>query len=198
MPAVPDVAPAGPDLHQATILLEELGAVKIAAAIEEDFTAARRAVNQIASELIGSEQAAVFGQMRIGRHRELIGRKTGRHGAEQTPGGQNQEGCERQSAEPRIERSQAAAISLEPFERQPFGDSAIGYRQEQERRKRQGAGGPQRHGRNRHRQNEMLPAPGGESERPAGNSENHGRDDLRGAGRVEIEALKFADACEQV
>ena len=78
-------------------MLQEIGAVEIAAPVEEDFQGAVRPVDQIAAELVGGEQARARRNVGIGGDRKLVGREPG--GGSEIERGEQDQGTQREAAE---------------------------------------------------------------------------------------------------
>ena len=102
------VAPARTDLYQAGVLLEEIGAVEIAAPVEEDFQGSVRAVDQISAELVGGEQACAGGDVRVGGDGKLVGGECA--GGSEIERCQQDEGGEREAAEAGVECAKVVGV----------------------------------------------------------------------------------------
>ena len=72
-------APAGADLHEARIRLQEGGAVEVAAAVEEDFAVAGEAVDQVATEFVRVRRSGRWPA--VGPRRRRLSRGTDRQGS---------------------------------------------------------------------------------------------------------------------
>src|SRR6266849_4948367 len=85
-------APAWPQLRQPRVLLQEVAAVKIAAAVEEDLSAASKAIDEVSTELVGRKDSRAGRKLLYlgcGGNRELVGRKAcARRDRRHTQGGE--------------------------------------------------------------------------------------------------------------
>ena len=102
------VAPSRADLYQAGVLLEEVGAVEIAAPVEEDFQGSVRAVDQISAEFVGGEQARAGRDVRVSRDGKLVGGE--RAGGSEIEGREQNEGGEREAAEAGVEFAKVVGV----------------------------------------------------------------------------------------
>ena len=89
---IPVLPPAGTDLDEAGVLLQELRAVEIAAPVEEDLEGPIGAVDQVSAKLVRGEEAGAGGDLRIGLYGELVRRKTGGDLAQQGKCGEQDKG----------------------------------------------------------------------------------------------------------
>ena len=91
-----------------------IGAVEIAAAVEEDFARAVGAIDQVAAELVGGEQARARRDVGVGRDRKLVGGESpggSDPGAFKSRTSSDDGGTEREAVQPRVE-ARAAGRSI--------------------------------------------------------------------------------------
>src|SRR5579883_1986254 len=198
MKSVPVLLPPRPDLYQPAVLLQEFGAVEIAAAIEKNLARAAGTVDQIAAELVRREEPPTGCEMVIGGHGKLVGRKPRRGIPQEDEGCQGHDWRERQSVQPGVDGAQPLRVGDEGLPGQKARDRRIRNGQCDERRKRQRTCRAQREDRKEHRQQEMVGAAEDEREGATGDRDDQRSGDLAGAGSMEIETLEFADAGEEI